>query len=99
MRGRRCAAAACCGAPPATRTRTRSRTSCSVRIWEEEGGREEGRKARVAIVGPPRHSDDSCVAPVPPPLPSVTSAMELHPYAARLGKPAAYYLDWAAKEW
>jgi hypothetical protein len=29
----------------------------------------------------------------------LTSAMELHPYTALLGKPAGYYLGWAVKEW
>lgn len=27
------------------------------------------------------------------------SSMRLHPYAALLGKPSTYYLDWALKEW
>ena len=29
----------------------------------------------------------------------LSSAMALHPYAASLGKPASYYLDWANKTW
>lgn len=29
----------------------------------------------------------------------LASSMRLHPYAAALGKPTNYYLDWALKEW
>ena len=29
----------------------------------------------------------------------LASSMRLHPYAALLGKPSNYYLDWALKEW